>query len=88
MRLRHYRYQTEKTYIHWIKQHIFFHKIAHPKVMGAAEVEAFLTHLAVEKTVAASTQNQALAAFLFLYKAEEWVTALWMQRGTQANLPF
>ncbi len=66
MRVRHYSYQTEKTYIHWIKQYIYFHKITHPKDMGAAEVEAFLTYLAVERTVAASTQNQALAALLFL----------------------
>ena len=44
MRVRHYSYQTEKTYIHWIRQYIFFHKVTHPKEMGAAEVEAFLTH--------------------------------------------
>ena len=68
MRVRHYSYQTEKIYIHWIRQYIFFHNITHPAEMSAAEVEAFLTHLAVERTVAASTQNQALAALLFLYK--------------------
>ena len=68
MRVRHYSYQTEKTYIYWIRQYIFFHNVTHPAEMGAAEVEAFLTHLAVEKTVSASTQNQALAALLFLYK--------------------
>jgi hypothetical protein len=68
MRVRHYAYQTEKTYIYWIRQYIFFHEITHPKDMGAAEVEAFLTHLAVGRSVAASTQNQALAALLFLYR--------------------
>lgn len=68
MRVRHYSYETEKTYIYWIRQYIFFHKITHPKEMGALDVEAFLTYLAVEKTVSASTQNQALHALLFLYK--------------------
>ncbi|MGH9897581.1 MAG: integron integrase [Pyrinomonadaceae bacterium] len=68
MRVRHYNYQTEKTYTHWIRQYLSFHKITHPADMGAVEVEAFLTHLAVERNVAASTQNQAHAAFLFLYK--------------------
>lgn len=68
MRVRHYSYETEKTYIYWIRQYIFFHKITHPAEMGAAEIEAFLTHLAVEKSVSASTQNQALHALLFLYK--------------------
>ncbi len=64
---RHYSYRTEKTYIQWILQFIRFHGIKHPNKMGAAEVEAFLTHLAVERNVAASTQNQALAALLFPY---------------------
>jgi site-specific recombinase XerD len=64
---RHYSYRTEKTYIQWILQFIRFHDIKHPNKMGAAEVEAFLTHLAVERNVAASTQNQALAALLFPY---------------------
>ncbi len=68
MRVRHYSYQTEKTYVHWIRQFIFFNKITHPAEMGAAEVEAFLTHLAVERNGAALTQNQALAALLFLYR--------------------
>jgi hypothetical protein len=47
MRVRHYSYQTEKTYIYWIRQYIFFHRIRHPKEMGAEEIQAFLTHLAV-----------------------------------------
>jgi integron integrase len=68
IRLKHYSYQTEKTYIHWIKRYILFHNKQHPKDMGAKEIEAFLTDLAVNQKVAASTQNQALHAILFLYK--------------------
>ena len=68
MRTRHYSLQTEKTYIYWIRKYIFFHNVRHPKEMGAAEVGAFLTHLAVDGNVAANTQNQAMFALLFLYK--------------------
>ncbi|MEY2834169.1 MAG: hypothetical protein RLZZ574_3429 [Cyanobacteriota bacterium] len=68
IRLKHYSYQTEKTYVHWIKRYIFFHNKQHPKDMGGKEIEAFLTDLAVNQKVAASTQNQALHAILFLYK--------------------
>ena len=68
MRVRRYSLETEKTYIYWIKKYIFFHDVRHPKEMGAAEVAAFLTHLAVEENVAATTQNQAMFALLFLYK--------------------
>jgi len=68
LRRKHYSYRTEQTYIQWIKRYIFFHNTRHPAEMGTPEVEAFLTHLAVEKKVAASTQNQALSALLFLYR--------------------
>ncbi|MCY7346587.1 MAG: integron integrase [Pyrinomonadaceae bacterium] len=68
MRTRHYSLTTEKTYIYWIKKYIFFHHIRHPNEMGASEVGAFLTHLAVDENVAAATQNQAMFALLFLYK--------------------
>ena len=68
MRVKHYAYRTEKTYIFWIRRFIFFHGKRHPKDMGAKEIEAFLTHLAVNRRVAASTQNQALNALIFLYK--------------------
>jgi site-specific recombinase XerD len=68
IRLKHYSYKTEKSYLYWIKRYILFHKKRHPREMGAKEIEAFLTHLAVEENVAASTQNQALSAILFLYK--------------------
>ena len=65
---KHYSPRTEESYANWIKRFILFHGIRHPNEMGAAEVEAFLTHLAVEGHVAASTQNQALSALLFLYR--------------------
>lgn len=68
IRLKHYSLRTEEAYIFWIKKYIHFHKLRHPQEMREAEVQEFLTHLAVEETVAASTQNQALAAILFLYK--------------------
>jgi integrase len=68
IRLKHYSIRTEQAYIGWIKRYIFFHDVRHPAEMGAAEVEAFLTHLAVKENVAASTQNQALSALLFLYR--------------------
>ncbi len=68
IRLKHYSYQTEKTYIYWIRRYILFHNKRHPKDMGSKEIEEFLTHLAVNENVAASTQNQALYAVLFLYK--------------------
>ncbi|GIV78799.1 MAG: hypothetical protein KatS3mg050_3193 [Litorilinea sp.] len=68
LRRKHYSYRTEKSYVHWIKRFILFHHKRHPKDMGAAEIEAFLTHLAVTEKVSASTQNQALSALLFLYR--------------------
>jgi integron integrase len=68
LRLLHYAIRTEEAYVDWIRRFILFHHKRHPREMGATEVEAFLTHLAVEDRVAASTQNQALAALLFLYQ--------------------
>ncbi|NOZ51372.1 MAG: integron integrase [Chloroflexi bacterium] len=68
IRLKHYSIRTEQAYVDWIKRYILFHNKRHPQGMGAPEIEAFLTHLAVERNVAASTQNQALSALLFLYR--------------------
>jgi integrase len=68
IRVKHYSYKTEKTYVQWIKRYIFFHNKRHPQEMGADEINQFLTFLAVEEKVAASTQNQALSALLFLYR--------------------
>jgi hypothetical protein len=67
LRLLHYAIRTEEAYVDWIRRYILFHGKRHPSAMGGAEVEAFLTHLAVEGKVASSTQNQGLAALLFLY---------------------
>lgn len=68
IRTRHYSIRTEEAYVSWIKRFILFHQKRHPQEMGAAEIEEFLTCLAVDKNVAASTQNQALSALLFLYQ--------------------
>ena len=68
IRTKHYALSTEKVYVHWVRTFIRFHGIRHPLELGAREVEAFLTHLAVERKVSASTHNQALSALLFLYR--------------------
>ena len=68
IRLKHYSIRTEESYVSWIKRFILFHNKQHPKKMGEEEVERFLSHLAVNRKVSASTQNQALSAILFLYK--------------------
>jgi integron integrase len=68
LRTRHYSSRTEQAYVLWVKRYIRFHKMRHPKDMGAQEVNEFLTHLAVGEKVSSSTQNQALAAVLFLYR--------------------
>lgn len=66
--VRHYSRRTEEAYVGWTKRFVLFHGKRHPSTMGAAEVATFLTHLAVEGHVAASTQNQALNALVFLYR--------------------
>lgn len=68
IRLKHYSIRTEQAYVDWIRRFILFHKKRHPKEMGEPEIEAFLTHLAVDRKVASSTQNQAFSALLFLYR--------------------
>ena len=69
IRLRHYSRRTEEAYVTWIRRYIVFHRKTHPAQMGASEVSQFLTWLAVGRQISASTQNQALSALLFLYKA-------------------
>lgn len=64
---KHYAYRTEKTYLDWARCYIIFHKKRHPKDMGIPEIESYLTYLAVERKISASTQNQALAGIIFLY---------------------
>lgn len=68
LRARHYSIRTETSYVDWAKRFILFHNKRHPETMGASEINGFLTHLAVEQNVAASTQTQALSAILFLYR--------------------
>lgn len=68
IRRRHYSYRTEQSYLQWIRRYIYFHQKRHPREMGEPEIAAFLTNLAVQRQVSASTQNQALNALLFLYK--------------------
>jgi len=68
IRARHYSLRTEGTYLSWIKRFILFHGKRHPREMGRQEVQQFLSHLAVEGHVAASTQSQALSAIVFLYQ--------------------
>lgn len=68
IRVRHYSIRTERAYLDWTKRFILFHAKRHPKDMGEGEVAAFLTHLAVNRNVAASTQNQALNALVFVYR--------------------
>jgi integron integrase len=68
LRAKHYSYRTEQCYVYWILRYIRFYGIKHPNTMGTSEIEQFLTHLATFAKVAASTQNQALGALLFLYR--------------------
>ncbi len=68
LRVKHYSIRTEQAYVDWIRRFILFHRKRHPKEMGEREIAEFLTHLAVEKSVSASTQNQAFSALLFLYQ--------------------
>ena len=68
IRLKHYSLKTEKSYVHYVRNFILFHNKRHPKDMGADEIRAYLSHLAIHQHVAASTQNVALSALLFLYR--------------------
>jgi hypothetical protein len=68
IRRKHYSYRTEKCYLFWVRQFLRYHGRRHPRQMGAAEVTAFLNYLALSRRVAAGTQNQALAAILFVYR--------------------
>lgn len=87
LRVKHYSLRTEKSYVGWIKRYIWFHDKRHPKDMGAHEIEAFLSNLAVERNVSASTQNQAKSALLFLYKEVLDVQLPWLDNITQAKVP-
>jgi len=87
IRRRHYSYRTEQAYVHWVRRFIWFSGKRHPRGMGAEEVTAFLSHLASERDVAASTQNQALSALLFLYGQVLGVELPWMKGIVRAKRP-
>ena len=86
-RMRHYSRRTEDAYVAWIRRYIFFHDKRHPADMAAPEVTKFLTSLAVDGQVAASTQNQALSALLFLYKDVLEVELPWLDGIVRAKRP-
>ncbi|MCC6378164.1 MAG: integron integrase [Burkholderiales bacterium] len=85
IRLKHYSIRTEQAYCDWIRRYVLFHGKRHPSGLGAAEVEAFLTSLAVQGKVAASTQNQAKSALLFLYKEVLGTELPWLDGVQQAK---
>ena len=87
LRVKHYSIRTEHTYLDWIKRYILFHGKQHPKHLGVKDVEAFLTHLAVAGKVAASTQNQAKSALLFLYREVLEIQLPWLDNVTQEKVP-
>jgi integron integrase len=85
LRTRHYSIRTESAYADWVRRFILFHGKRHPAQMGAPEVAAFLTHLATERQVSASTQNQAKAALLYLYKEVLQADLPWLDQVVQAK---
>ena len=87
VRTRHYSIRTEEAYVMWAKRFILYHGKKHPSAMGAEEINAFLTHLAVERNVAASTQAQALSALLFLYKDVLGENVGWLADVVRASKP-
>jgi integron integrase len=87
IRVRHYSIRTEDVYVGWARRFILFHGKRHPAEMGAVEVEAFLSHLACERGVAAATQNQAKASLLFLYKHVLGIDLPWLSGVVQAKVP-
>jgi integron integrase len=87
IRTHHLALRTEQAYLQWMRRYVKFHGGKHPREMGSADLESFLTHLAVEGKVAASTQNQALQALLFLYRQVLGVQLPWLQNVTRASRP-
>ena len=87
IRVRHYSLRTEEAYLQWVRRFILFHGKRHPENMGEPEVAAFLTHLAVERNVAAATQNQALSAIVFLYSHVLGHELDWLKNVTRAKRP-
>jgi integron integrase len=87
MRMRHMSARTEEAYVAWIRRFIFFHGKRHPDEMGESEITEFLSHLAINAHVAASTQNQALAALLFLYQRVLGRDLAWLANLVHAKVP-
>ena len=87
IRAKHYSLRTERAYLEWIRRFILFNDKRHPADMSAPEVERFLTHLAIEGRVAAPTQNQALAAILFLYRDVLEIELPWIENVVRARMP-
>lgn len=87
IRTKHYSIRTEEAYVQWIRRFILFHNKRHPKDMGAKEVGRFLSDLAVTRQVAASTQNQALSAILFLYQEVLRQEIGWLDEVVRAKKP-
>lgn len=87
IRRRHYSYRTEKTYVQWTRRFIRYHGLRHPRDLGAEGIRRFLNHLANERHVSASTQSQALAALLFLYKQVLAVDLPWLEGVDRARKP-
>ena len=87
IRTRHLAFRTEKTYLYWIRRFLWFHEQKHPRELGADEVAGFLTTLAVNNKVSASTQNQALAAVLFLYRDALGLELPWLADVVRAKRP-
>ena len=87
IRVKHYSIRTEQAYCDWIRRFVLFHGKRHPSSLGAPEVEAFLTSLAVDGRVAPSTQNQAKSALLFLYKEVLGIELPWLDNIERAKAP-
>jgi site-specific recombinase XerD len=87
IRVRHYSIRTEEAYVDWARRFIRFHGRRHPRELGASEVAAFLTHLAVDRTVAPSTQNQARSALMFLYRVVLNTALPWLDEVVSASNP-
>lgn len=87
IRIKHYSIRTEQAYVQWIRRYILFHGKRHPRELGAAQLSAFLSHLAVRGRVAASTQNQALNAILFLYREVLKQNLPWIEGVQRAKRP-
>ena len=85
IRVRHYSLRTEQVYVGWVRRFVHFHGLRHPRELGASEVEAFLTHLASERNVSASTQGQAKSALLFLYKQVLGLELPWLDEVVSAK---